>query len=219
MRLIITLLFSFVFGISGLNAQDFPLQFADASGNVIADGTELTLDQPTNEVSDFGEEIIMYSGVFVLNTTADAVNCGTDYSITQISNGALQTCFPINCIQRRKVGSWSSEVGTINGNELKNMQTEWLPEGAGTLDAEFQLLKYKLNPVTSKYTVEAEGPTIKMHFVYDPAAIRTLDGKDAISSISYYSLDGQKVVSPAHGIYLMKVTYTNGQTVTSKHLF
>nr|AKF17181.1 putative uncharacterized protein [uncultured bacterium Csd4] len=220
MRLVFTLFISFVLGVSCVSAQDFPLQFADANGNIIADGTELTLDQPTVEVSEFDDAIMILSGVFVLNTTANDVNCGTEYSITQISNGDLQTCFPSSCIQRNKVGSWTSEVGVIHGNELKNMQTEWIPQDAGTLNAEFRLLKYKLNPVTNKYTVESNGPLIKMHFVYDPAAIRALDSEASdIASVAYYSLDGRRVASPTHGIYMMKVTYTNGRTVTTKHLF
>lgn len=220
MRIIFTLFISFVLGISRLSAQDFPLQFADSEGNVIADGTELTLNQPTVEVSEFDDAVMILSGVFVKNTTADDVPCGTEYSITQISNGDLQTCFPSNCIMRNKVGTWQSEVGIIPGNALKDMQTEWVPMDAGTLDAEFQLLKYKLNPVTKKYTVEDEGPTIKMHFVYDPAAIRNLDNTaTAISSVTYYSLDGRQVAAPTHGIYLMKVNYANGRTETTKRMF
>ena len=58
-----------------------------------------------------------------------------------------------------------------------------------------------------------------MHFVYNPAAIRTLDGMTEISSVSYYSLDGRQVASPVHGIYLMKVTYANGRTETTKRRF
>ena len=220
MKFIFTLFISFVWGVSGLCAQDFPLQFADANGNIIADGTVLTLDQPTVEASEFDDAVMILSGVYVKNTTVNDLNCGTEYSITQYSNGDLQTCFPSSCIQRHGVGTWKSEVGIISGNELKNMQTEWIPTEAGTLDAEFQLLTYKLNPVTYKYTVEDEGPKIKMHFVYDPASIRTLDNKaTAVSSVTYFSLDGREVAAPTHGIYLMKVSYANGRTTTSKRMF
>ena len=219
MRFDFTLFISIVLGVSRLSAQDFPLQFADANGNIIADGTELTLDQPTFDASGFDDAVMILSGVYVKNTTANDVAAGTEYSITQYSNGDLQTCFPSSCIIRNKVGTWQSEVGIIPGNALMDMQTEWIPMDAGTLDAEFQLLKYKLNPVTKKYTVEDDGPTIKMHFVYNPAAIRTLDSKTEISSVSYYSLDGRQVASPTHGIYLMKVTYANGHTETTKHRF
>ena len=219
MRFVFTLFISFVLGVSRLSAQDFPLQFADANGNIIADGTELTLDQPTFDASGFDDAVMILSGVYVKNTTANDVAAGTEYSITQYSNGDLQTCFPSSCIIRNKVGTWQSEVGIIPGNALMDMQTEWIPMDVGTLDAEFQLLKYKLNPVTKKYTVEDDGPTIKMHFVYNPAAIRTLDSKTEISSVSYYSLDGRQVASPTHGIYLMKVTYANGHTETTKHRF
>ncbi len=76
MRLFFTLFVSCVLGISGLSAQDFPLQFADANGNIIADGTELTLDQPTVEASEFDDAVMILSGVYEKNTTANDVACG-----------------------------------------------------------------------------------------------------------------------------------------------
>ncbi len=220
MRLVFTLVISFVLSVSVAQAQDFPLQFADAQGNIFADGTELTLDKPIIESYGYGDEVMMPSGVYVLNTTADEVNCGTSYSISKFSNGVFQTCFPMNCVQRNGTGSWTSEVGTVSGNELKNMQTEWLPDAEGAVDTEFQLLKYKMNPVTKKYTVEANGPKIKMHFVYDTSSVRSTElSTDRIASVSYYSLDGRKVETPAHGAYVMKVTYSNGVTKTTKQIF
>jgi len=207
-------------GLLTANAQDFPIQFADAQGNIIADGTELTLDQPLVEESEFDDAILVPSGVYVLNTTDGEVACGTDYSVTHLSNGSFQTCFPLNCTMTKSTGNWTSEVGTLSAHQLKDMLTEWIPDAAGTADAQFQLLTYKMNPITKKYTLDKSGPQIKMHFVYDPSAIRALDSdRAAISSVAYYTVNGARVSVPAHGLYLVKTTYANGKTITTRHIF
>lgn len=215
-----TLSFVLMMGMLVARAQSFPVQFADAQGNVIADGTKLTLDKPEIEVSEFDDAILMPSGVYVLNTTSGEVACGTKYAITHISNGAFQTCFPVNCVMQKTTGSWTSEVGTLSANQLKDMLTEWLPVSAGSADAEFQLLTYKVNPVTKKYQVDQNGPQIQMHFVYDPSGIRAVDNTlGTVSSVAYYTLDGRRVAAPIHGLYLVRVTYANGVSKTTKQQF
>lgn len=220
MKLFSTLTIALFCGLLNVQAQDFPLQFADAEGNIIADGTVLTLNTPEEMEDEFDDGVIIPSGVYVKNTTAEDIYCGTEYTVSQISNGALQTCFPLNCIQRRSTGTWTSEVGTINGNILKSMQTEWIPDAEGTLKAEFQLLKYKLNPVTKKYTVESDGPTIQMHFEWNPASIQLLENDlRSITRVEYFTMDGRRASAPTHGVYVVRVTYTNGAVKTTRQLF
>ena len=94
MKKLFTLIIPMLMGVSALHAQDFPLQFVDAQGNVVADGTVLQL----TTVEDLGYgDVQIPAGLFVENKTADEVTCGTDYSITALPNGAFQTCFPTNC--------------------------------------------------------------------------------------------------------------------------
>ena len=201
-------------------AQDFPLQFVDEAGNVVADGTVLTLDKPEAPEDEFDDGVMISSGLSVRNTSNEEVVCGTEYSITTMSNGVFQTCFPLNCIMRKETGSWTSETGALEAGVTKSMMTEWFPESAGKLDAEFQLLKYKQNPITKKFTLDSRGPKITMNFVFNPDAIRSVDTSEQhISSVTYFTLDGRRCMSPSHGTYIMKVTYSNGVCKTSKHIF
>lgn len=219
MRFITTLTIAFICCLVSVHAQDFALQFADSEGNIIADGTILTLNTPEEMEEEFDDGVIIPSGVYVKNITAEEIYCGTEYTISQISNGTLQTCFPLNCVQRRSTGTWKSEVGTLSGNVLKNMQTEWIPDAEGTLKAAFQLLKYKLNPITQKYTVDSTGPKIQMHYEWNPASIHVLDGLHTISRVEYFTMDGRRASVPTHGIYVVRVTYSTGAVKTTRQLF
>ena len=218
-RLFTILLSGFLF-ISPTIAQDFPLEFVDEAGNVVADGTVLTLDKPEAQEDEFDDGVMISSGLSVRNTSSVEVVCGTEYSISAISNGVFQTCFPLNCMMRKETGSWVSETGTLGAGVTKSMMTEWFPESAGKLDAEFQLLKYKLNPITNKYTLESRGPKVTLNFIFNPDAIRSMDkAENHISSVTYFTLDGRQCLSPSHGTYIMKVKYSNGVCKTSKHVF
>ncbi len=220
MRKWFTLSIFLILGLTRLDAQDFPLQFQDEQGNVIADGTILTLNTPLIEEDDFGGGLLIPSGLYVKNTSSSEVICGSEYSITSISNGVIQTCFPSNCIQRSQRGSWSSETGTMAAGESKSIQTEWIPVDAGQADMDYQLVKYKLNPVTKKYVVDGHGPKITMKFVYDPAMIHEIDHHaGAISRVDYFTLDGRRVILPAHGLYVVKTVYVNGAVKTTKQRF
>ncbi len=220
MKLISTLTLLLMMSLASAQAQDFPLQFTDAEGQVIADGTVLSLNTPEVIEDEFDEGVLFPSGVYVKNTTDADVSCGTEYSITQISNGALQTCFPLNCIQRRTTGTWQSEVGTIGGGVLKSMQTEWIPDAEGKASAEFQLLKYKVNPITKKNTIDSRGPKITMNFEWNVASIQLQENDlSRIQRVEYFTLDGQKVSAPSHGVYVVRVRYGNGAEKTTKQVF
>ena len=220
MKKIYTLLLAVSFMSSPAMAQDFPLQFVDTEGNIVADGTVLTLDKPEPPQDEYDDGVMISSGLSVRNTSSGNVVCGTEYSITSISNGVFQTCFPMNCVMRKEKGSWTSESGALEAGTTKSMQTEWFPDAAGKLDAQFQLLKYKLNPITNKYTVESRGPVVTMNFVYNPDAIRSVDEScQKIASVAYYTMDGRRCTSPAHGTYIVRVKYSNGVSKTTKQVF
>ena len=81
--------------------SDFPLQFADKDGNVIADGSTLNITEAGDD--GFGG-VLMPSGLYVKNTSSDEVQCGGSFNVKLMSNGAFQSCFPSNCMQASKVG-------------------------------------------------------------------------------------------------------------------
>ena len=200
-------------GALSIQAQDFPLRFVDSNGNEVADGSVLDL----TEVEDLGfGDVQISSGLFVENLTSEDVACGSEYSITALPNGAFQTCFPTNCVMREMTGSWTSETGTLAAHEKKSIQTEWLPYDPGTAVAEFQLLKYKLNPVTQKYAIDARGPKVTLRFIYNPTRIPGTVSDSHVVSTTYHNLDGRSVSSPTRGLHIMRIAYSDGTVKTMK---
>ena len=70
-----------------------------------------------------------------------------------------------------------------------------------------------------KYVVDTRGPKVTMKFIYNPTGITTTDGSSNIASVEYYTLDGRRVSSPTHGMYVSRVTYMNGVVKTFKQQF
>lgn len=196
--------------------NDFPLQYVASDGNVVADGTTLTLT--AIEEDAFGG-ILMPSGLGVANTSSEDVVAGSEYTISTMTNGAFQTCFPENCIQRQSTGTYQSETGTIAAGALKDMQTEWLPDQEGTCVVQYQLLTYKYNKVTKKYSLDGHGPKITLRFIYDPTSINGLETTTKISSVNYFTVDGRRVTAPVNGVYVVKVKYADGNVKTTKQMF
>lgn len=209
----ITTIVLFVLGALSIQAQDFPLRFVDGSGNEVADGSVLDL----TDVEDLGfGDVQISSGLYVENITSENVVCGTEYTITALPNGAFQTCFPTNCVMRETTGSWMSETGTLAANEKKSIQTEWLPYDPGTAVVEFQLLKYKLNPVTQKYAIDARGPKVTMRFIFNPTGNLDAVAAPRVVSTTFHTLDGRCVLSPNHGLHIVRVAYSDGSVKTEK---
>lgn len=209
----ITTFILLVMGALSIQAQDFPLRFVDNNGNEVADGSVLDL----TEVEDLGfGDVQISSGLFVENLTSEDVVCGSEYSITALPNGAFQTCFPTNCVMRETTGSWTSETGTLTAHEKKSIQTEWLPYDPGTAVAEFQLLRYKLNPVTQKYAIDARGPKVTLRFIFNPTGELNTFSDFQVVSTTYHTLDGQCVSSPTRGLHIVRIVYTDGTVKTLK---
>ena len=209
----ITTIILLVMGALSIQAQDFPLRFVDSNGNEVADGSVLDL----TEVEDLGfGDVQISSGLFVENLTSEDVACGSEYSITALPNGAFQTCFPTNCVMREMTGSWTSETGTLAAHEKKSIQTEWLPYDPGTAVAEFQLLKYKLNPVTQKYAIDSRGPKVTLRFIYNPTKVLDTFSDSHVVSTTYHTLDGRSVSSPTRGFHIVRIAYSDGTVKTMK---
>ena len=178
MKKFFTLCFGFLTALAVQAQSDFPVQFADADGNIIADGT--TLELTAFEVDIFGG-VEMPSTLFAKNTSSDNVQIGGIYSISSMANGAFQTCFPENCVQKSAVGSYTTESGVIVGGDLKDMKTEWLPDAEGTCVVAYQLATFKQNPITKAWMVDKKGPTVTLNFTYDPTGITTTEATKRVT--------------------------------------
>ena len=216
MKKLFTLCIGLVAALAIQAQSDFPLQFADKDGNIIADGT--TLDITAYETDDFGD-VQMPSGLYVKNTSGEAVQGGGEYTIQKMDNGAFQTCFPVNCVRQSKTGSFTTENGEFAGGILKDMQTEWYPSEDGSCKVVYQLITFKQNSITKKYTKDQSGPTVILNFTYNTTRIGSATTEKQVSRVEYYNLVGRQVQKPASGVYIVKTIYTDGSTKSRKKLF
>ncbi len=198
-----------------VQAQDnFPLQFADKDGNIIADGSVIEL---TNVEDDGFGEIQMPSGLYVKNNSDATVQCAGSFTVQAISNGTFQSCFPSNCMRASTVGDYTTQDGPLEAGTLKNMITEWLPETEGTCTVVYQLVTYKENPLTHQWSKDQEGPSITLNFNYDTSGVIAATATKSACSVTYYSLTGRKVPAPTSGMYIRTIR-ANGKTVCDKVL-
>ena len=206
MKKLFTLCFG-LFAALALQAQnEFPLQFADKDGNVIADGTTLNISEAEDD--GFGD-VLMPSGIFVKNNSNAEVQCAGTFTIQAMSNGAFQSCFPLSCMQAPSVGNYTTQSGALAAGALQNMATEWLPKREGSCTVTYTLVTYKQNPITQKWNKDQEGPTITLKFTYGTTGIKAGKTNKTISSVVYYNLTGKKIKQPVSGVYLAKTTYSD----------
>lgn len=189
------------------------LQFVDANGNVVADGSTLIIN-PT-DLED-APEVEIKSGLSVKNTTDEDVFAAAAVSIKTLDSGRLQCCFPFSCYSRDAVCDFSTEpTDAIKAGETKDMQTEWFPDGYGTCTTTYQLQLYeqKLAPgqfVPSK-VLYANGPKVTVTFIYsDPASINGVSN-DGAKPVAFYNANGQQINNLQKGLNFIK--YSNGKTV------
>ena len=215
MKKFFTLCFGLIAALAVKAQSDFPLQFADKDGNIIADGT--TLNVTTYETDDFGE-VVMPSGLFVKNTSGETVQGGGTYTIKTLENGAFQTCYPTNCVRQTKTGEFTTSDGEFAAGVLKDMQTEWFPTAEGKCVVIYQLITFKQNPITKKWTKDASGPAVTINFTYGTSGLATTTAGKQVRQVEYYSLVGRQIQKPVNGVYIVRTTYNDGNVVTRKHL-
>lgn len=200
------------------NAQDEvptdlnTLQFVDANGNIVSDGTTLTL----SDIEETPEGIEINSGLSVKNTTSDDVYTCANIEVLSIDNGKISSCFPSSCQSIDHIGSFSTTTGSVSANSTTSFQTEWKPESYGTCTATFQLQLYRRimvpGSISPKYELNAYGPKVKMNFIYsNPTNINGIKN-DEIKTIAFYNINGQQIVNPiSSGVTIVK--FSNGKTV------
>ena len=189
------------------------LQFVDANGNIVADGSTLIIN-PT-DLED-APEVEIKSGLFVKNTIDEDVFAAAAISITTLESGRLQCCFPFNCYSKDKVCDFTTDPSEpIKAGETRNMQTEWFPDEYGTCTATYQLKLYeqKFTPgqlVPSK-VLYANGPKVTVTYIYsDPASINGVSN-DGAKAVAFYNANGQQINNLQKGLNFIK--YSNGKTV------
>lgn len=189
------------------------VQFVNAGGAVIADGTTLVVTEA--EMIDDGFEVypILNSGLYVKNVSEDAQAVLIDVTLTSIAGGAFQICFPTNCMQLRQPTQWATPPGLLAaGTEAQDLQSEWIPEAYGECVVTYQIKICDNDPLLGLTSdVIALGPTVTVRYVYsDPAGIAGVAAARP-EAVAYYSLDGRQLPAPQRGINLVRLT--DGRTV------
>lgn len=213
MKQYLTLFVGLIAALAVKAQSDFPLQFADKEGQVIADGSVLSFTDC--EYDSFGEPQIP-TNLWVKNISDTPVQGGGQYTVQSISNGAFQTCFPINCVRQTAPGDYTTGNDTFAPGQLRSMMTEWFPASEGVCTVTYQLCTYRLNPNSNRWLPDGNGPTITLNFNYGTAFIKDCQVQKDVVSLSYYDLRGQQTEKPVQGLYIKKTTYTNGANKTEK---
>lgn len=148
-------------------AQADYFEFVDKDGNVVPDGTTLTLTEVTTEEDVFGEvTYTMYSNLYVRNKTSETRYLRINMFIERIDNGVYQLCFPSACRPYYDVTNIVTEGGPVAANELKDMMTEWIPTDEGGCDVTFtvEVLNMTGSILNPTYTYVCDGPTVTLHY-------------------------------------------------------
>ncbi len=152
-----------------LSAQNLDIfEFVDKNGNVVPDGTTLTLTEVTAEEDIFTGETtnIMYSGLSLHNKSVLPQSMRINLTIERIDNGNYQLCFPMACKNYAEEINVVTEGGEIGPGEIRDLMTEWFPDEEGGCDVilTVEILSKSGSAINPTYTYLCDGPTATLHF-------------------------------------------------------
>ena len=206
MKKIFTLLFFSLWINTMVSAQsaNFGYAFTDKDGNAYS-----TDAITCNQAEDDGFGIVeIPSGLYIKNIDADeGTKVAIQANITKIDNGQVRLCFPVNCISYHSTGEQKmTETTEIAKGEVKNLQTEWLPEEEGTCTVIYTatvysgIVKKGSFAITVNYQYGAAGITativkdVKLQAAFDLSGRRLATGKRGLSIVRMADGTVRKVV-------------------------
>ena len=194
-------------------------QFVDKNGNVVADGSEITVYEPET----VNGSLQINSGLFVKNTTGKDQAVGLDLNITNMDNGQFSCCFPSNCKDVFSAGNFV-DVNTpglflIEEGEQQSLMSEWKPAAYGKCQAVFQLKVYNVVELDIEGTkipdvgdFKAYGPKVTINFMYlDPTGVNGVVDNANAKVVNRYNAAGMRINSAVRGLNIE--TLSNGKTI------
>lgn len=194
-------------------------QFVDKDGNVVADGSEITVYEPET----VNGSVQINSGLFVKNTTGKDQAVGLDLNITNMDNGQFSCCFPSNCRDIFSAGNFV-DVNTpglflIEEGEQQTLMSEWKPAAYGKCQAVFQLKVYNVVELDIEGTkipdvgdFKAYGPKVTINFMYlDPTGVNGVVDNANAKVVNRYNAAGMRINSAVRGLNIE--TLSNGKTI------
>ncbi len=210
MKKLFTSVMMLLFATSFAFAQDGELvRFVDEEGNVYADGSVIDITEGKEDA--FGD-LEFSTGLYVENIAGEDVFVGSDYEIVSLPNGSFQFCFPQECVQQSKKGSYTTGQGKLGTDAKKNLQAEWFPDekGYGTCTVIFQINLYTYNAITKQYNLDEHGPKVTVNMIYkDPASVKNLENE--VKAVARYNAAGQQINGEQRGLNIVKLD--NGKAV------
>lgn len=218
-----TLLAAAIMAVCGMNAMaqtDLEtFQFVDKDGNVVADGSEITVYEPET----VNGSVQINSGLFVKNTTGKDQAVGLDLNITSMDNGQFSCCFPSNCKDIFSAGNFV-DVNTpglflIEEGEQQTLMSEWKPAAYGKCQAVFQLKVYNVVEqdiegikIPDVGDFKAYGPKVTINFMYlDPTGVNGVVDNSNAKVVNRYNAAGMRINSAVRGLNIE--TLSNGKTI------
>ena len=208
MKKIFTLAMLLVLGLGTSFAQDEEidntLQFVDAQGAVVPDGSEIT----RTEVEDDGfGSLQIPTGLSVKNPSNAAVGTKCEVNVLEVAPGSVNCCFPMACMSAPKTGTFNTMGGSLDASETRDFQTEWIGfEQYGKAKATFQILICEIGQFGKVGDVIANGPKITINFVYsDPTGINGPTNVTVNRVAERYNAAGARIYAPVKGINILKM--------------
>jgi len=173
MKKLFTLCSAIILGLGAFAQEelDETFQFVDDSGNIVADGTTIVINQLNGE----GQMAIPLS---VRNVSGEKAAVSMYETIDAMPNGTWQTCAFGNCMMLSETGYSPKNIMTADYEG--SIQTEWIPEEGQFATWEAKLQIHVFNIVRqSRFGVITEvagnevigyGPTVTVRFEYKGAS-------------------------------------------------
>ena len=155
---------------------DQTFQFIDENGNVVPDGTVITINTLTPD--DFGGPSMMAIPLSVKNVSGQRAAVSMYEDIDQKPHGDWTTCAFGNCMALHETGYSAKSI--VAGDYQHAITTEWIPEEGkdAVWDAKLQIRVFNIKSESSfGQSIEVPGdevigygPTVTVRFVYGEQA-------------------------------------------------
>ena len=190
---------------------DGTFQFVDEEGNVVPDGTVLT-------ISELDEDGMMAVPLYVKNVSGAKAAVSMFENLDEKPNGDFQTCAFGNCMILNETGY--SPKSIVGGDYYASIQTEWIPEEeeyaswTATLQIHVfnitQKIAFGQQQEVAGDVIIGYGPKVTVKFIYaDPPGIHAIPA--ATDRQAVYALDGRHLAGQQKGLNVVRMG--NGKTI------
>ena len=195
--------------------------FVDLQGNVVPDGTVITVNGLTfdEEDKDKTGEGLMVVPLRVRKVVDEAAAASLYETIDALPNGSWQTCAFGNCMMLNATGYSAKNI--IRGTEDSDLSTEWIPEKEQYASWTATLQIHVFNIITKtvfglKQEVAGEeiigyGPKVTVNFVYNSESANINNTVAEAKALEYYNVRGQRIDTPRKGLNIIKLA--DGRTI------